>query len=816
MSDITLSKSIRNNLRSLQGTAELLGRTQDRLATGKKVNSALDNPSNFFTASALSSRAGDLGNLLDSVSNSVQTLKAADNGIKAINRLVDSAKATARQALQTAGPVTENKAAGLATATVNPTGKASFSGTGDTVTAADATATVSLGAVASDLANIADVSTGDLDTGAADGLGLLSDTAGDGPDLVNGDSVSLKVNGVDYTLNFDASTAAGGARAGDATNGYTLTLGVDQTLASLDDAFNTLLADSGVTVAGTDNLTFSFSSDVNTAVLSDGQSGATLTKLGLNSAGDDFTGSGSSLTGDRLLTKAQDAELKTAIQNNASISVQLGTGTTTTVNFGVGSSDVSTRAGLVSALQANTSLAIGDTGAGNAITITNADSGDFDTEINLDFDPSGADSTAGKAAAKALFTGLSGSLYEDNGNGNDTGVIKPSNLLNNSDVGAGDTLSITVGSESRTITFGTDDGANQVSSLKDLNRELSKFTRASASVGTSGGTLGQLKVTANSAEDTIKITGSTGLPAKFGFTDNQEISNLLNSTDSSGTVNAPLRSGEKLTLQVGTNEALEITFGTGTGQVNTVDELKDKLTELAGGTASLDSNTGAITITATDADDEINVTGSGGADAARNVAVATAFGLAQGTDQDAGTSATYNYKKATTDNSTRASLEKDFNQIIDQITELAEDASYNGVNLLQGDDLSVIFNEDGSSKLEIKGVDFSATGLGLSKAVAGNFQSDDELNSALDSIDTATNTLRSQASKFGSNLSIVQTRQDFTKDIINTLQTGADNLTLADLNEEAANVLALQTRQQLGTSALSLSSQSEQGVLRLF
>src|SRR5437588_8167238 len=102
MSDITLSAGIRSNLLALQSTADLQARTQGRLATGKKVNSALDNPINFFTASSLHSRAGDLGNLLDSVSNAVQTLNAADNGITSLTKLVQSAQAIVQQAQQNA------------------------------------------------------------------------------------------------------------------------------------------------------------------------------------------------------------------------------------------------------------------------------------------------------------------------------------------------------------------------------------------------------------------------------------------------------------------------------------------------------------------------------------------------------------------------------------------------------------------------------------------------------------------------------------------------------------------------------------------
>ncbi|RYE06778.1 MAG: hypothetical protein EOP22_20160, partial [Hyphomicrobiales bacterium] len=105
MSDITLSKAVRSNLLNLQSTAELLGKSQERLSTGLRVNSALDNPTNFFTAQGLNSRANDLSQLLDSVSNAVQTVAAADKGISAITKLVESAQATARQALQTAATV---------------------------------------------------------------------------------------------------------------------------------------------------------------------------------------------------------------------------------------------------------------------------------------------------------------------------------------------------------------------------------------------------------------------------------------------------------------------------------------------------------------------------------------------------------------------------------------------------------------------------------------------------------------------------------------------------------------------------------------
>ena len=127
MSDITLSKAVRSNLLNLQSTAGLLSKSQERLSTGLRVNSALDNPTNFFTAQGLNSRANDLSQLLDSVSNAVQTVAAADKGITAITKLVESAQATARQALQTSATLA---ATSLVTASV-----ASGNTTSTTITA---------------------------------------------------------------------------------------------------------------------------------------------------------------------------------------------------------------------------------------------------------------------------------------------------------------------------------------------------------------------------------------------------------------------------------------------------------------------------------------------------------------------------------------------------------------------------------------------------------------------------------------------------------------------------------------------------------
>ena len=157
-----------------------------------------------------------------------------------------------------------------------------------------------------------------------------------------------------------------------------------------------------------------------------------------------------------------------------------------------------------------------------------------------------------------------------------------------------------------------------------------------------------------------------------------------------------------------------------------------------------------------------------------------------------------------------------FNDILSQIDQLANDASYKGVNLLKEDKLKVVFNEDRSSYLEIEGRDASSTGLKLASVSAADWETNTGVEATITSVENAINELRDMATEFGNNYSIVQTRQDFTENLINVLEEGADDLTLADMNEESANMLALQTRQQLGINSLSLASQAAQSVLQLF
>ena len=489
-SNITLSAGVRQNLLSLQNTAALMGETQNRLATGKRVNSALDNPSNFFTSQALSNRASDLNSLLDSIGQAQQTLKTADTAITSLTKLVESAKSIAKQAQQ-------------ATA---PTSTYSLAITGNAAVAADTPATL--------------------------------------------------------------------------------------------------------------------------------------------------TGSVGSLTGGTMIS----------------------------------------------------TLGIAD----------------------------------------------------------------------------GDTITVSDGTNTTTYTVGT-------ASSTDVTTLLGGLSGGTADVTASLNGSGEIEITAGSATGTVTVGGSATLSG-LGFGSGNTTASATNSTLGALT--------GTMTVTVGSGSAQTLTFGA--GNIETRAQLATALGNLTGVNASINGS-GQISLTSSTSDDVV----IGG------TAASSFFDAANiGTNTPTGT--------VTTPSTTRATLQSQYNDILSQITQLAKDASYNGVNLLNGDNLKVVFNEDGSSSQTITGVTYTADGLGLTALSGTEFQSNSSIDGVLAGVDSALSTLRTQASKFGSNLTTVQVRQDFTKNMINTLQTGADNLVLADTNEEGANMLALQTRQQLSTTALSLSAQADQAVLRLF
>jgi len=155
-------------------------------------------------------------------------------------------------------------------------------------------------------------------------------------------------------------------------------------------------------------------------------------------------------------------------------------------------------------------------------------------------------------------------------------------------------------------------------------------------------------------------------------------------------------------------------------------------------------------------------------------------------------------------------LQNSYNDIRIAIDNIVNDSGYKGANLLKVGNLNVKFE---GSTLQVAGFDSTAGGLGVT---AASWTAAGQASADVTKLDAALDTLQSKSSAMASNLNIITTRQTFSTDMVNTLTSGADNLTLADTNEEGANMLMLQTRNSLGTTALSLSSQAAQSVLRLF
>jgi flagellin len=494
MSDISLSKAVRSNLLSLKGTADMMATTQNRLATGNKVNSALDNPSNWFTAQGLNNRASDLNALIDSMANGVQTLEAADNGLTAMTKTLESMQSTLRQARQDKSFQTASYAI-----EANPT-------TGDQIS-------FSGGAVGDVPVNIETSKQREVITG-----GAFTDL-----DFSNG---------------------------------------------------------------GADDGTIEFDIEVN---------GAAAVGITLEAA--DFADP----------TEVTAAELAEVLNEK---------------------------------FTAGSVAATASVNADGELVITGATTGDGDAAI-----------------------------------------------------------------------------------------EISNYTATDIDAGASG------------------LADGTGTPEQVAKTVDELVDEINDNPLLEGRIRASNDNG-KLRIENQSTQELEVSGANSTG-----------ITGLAAASSTIDGN------------------------------------------------------------SVRAGLADQFNELRDQLDKLADDASFNGINLLRGDKLTITFNETGTSSIDIQtddGETVNARNLGVpTQLQEEQLDSDVTIDGLLTDLKAALDEVRSQASTFGSNLSIVQNRQTFTQSMINTLESGAGNLTLADMNTEAANLLALQTRQQLSQNSLSLASQADQSILQL-
>jgi flagellin len=317
--------------------------------------------------------------------------------------------------------------------------------------------------------------------------------------------------------------------------------------------------------------------------------------------------------------------------------------------------------------------------------------------------------------------------------------------------------------------------------------------------------------------DTAKSLANQVLQAPTGYSTKANV-DVLGTGVGTGTVtaaniNTGKLAGAILTFKTSTG-TLAVTIGstfatgTGTATVNSIDQLNSVLA----------SNNVAVTGSVSATADTLIFTSTNDG-ASQTITKAGTAPTGQGVDITAATATVGTVNAAVADAASqtiRANLVSQYNNVIAQITTTSQDSSFNGINLLNGDNLKLTFNETGKSTLNIQGVTFNATGLGLAALTSGtDFLDNYSANKALTLLGAASTSLRTEASALGSNLSIVQIRQDFSKNLINVLQTGSSNLTLADTNEEAANSQALSTRQSIAVSALALANQSQQSVLQL-
>jgi flagellin len=747
MSGIVLSASVRQNLLSLQSTADLLATTQNRLATGKKVNTALDNPTNYFTAASLDSRASDISNLLDGISNGVQILQAANTGITSLQKLVDTAKSIANQALQTqVGYSTKsNVSATIAGATsadlrgtttftsATAASNVLYSGAAGGTTAA--AGTTKLGGVIGTLAgsNVNNNNTtpvaitnatklNDPSSGTSNGLGTATVADGD----------SFTVNG--HTITFKAGTLPGTAPTGssivgnvvvDANNNSTIYLGASttSTTATVGDVLAAIDLASGVAYNNAGTLTNNAGQTLSTI----NGTGALQLKTS--------TGADLSITGKADFLKA------------LGLTSAVGGG-----QYTVGAARTTSTTTLGTLIQDGSTLNVD----GKTITFKNAPT----------------------PAASATHTGVNGNIETD-GNGNSTVYLEAAtvaDILN--------AIDLATGVQTATLASG---GAT--------------LATASGATNSSINSSGVLKISTGTATD-LDITGTGNALSALGLTGptGTDTSFTASRTAAAGGIN-----GKTLTFtSFNGGTAVNVTFGDGSGgTVKTLDQLNAAL--LSNNlTATLDSN-GKLTVTSTN-DYASSTLGSVSAGGAIGGTVTSALSWSTASAPVVDVSA----------QTVRGNLVTQYNNILQQITTTAQDASFNGVNLLNGDQLKLTFNETGKSTLSITGVVFNAAGLGLANLVNGtDFIDNAATNRVVTGLSSASTLLRSQASALGSNLSVVQIRQDFSKNLINVLQTGSSNLTLADTNEEAANSQALSTRQSIAVSALALANQSQQSVLQL-
>lgn len=515
--------------------------------------------------------------------------------------------------------------------------------------------------------------------------------------------------------------------------------------------------------------------------------------------------SSASFSGTARVSGVTDLTSRAGVNAGDTFTVQVGAGDTTTVTIGAGMGINA----LVSQLNDIENVRANLDSEGRlTIASTNGESLRLANGVNS---ITGAASTALTAATGLGFTNVNAAA--SSGTIALGGAATSASTVASTDFDAADVISISVNGEpAQTYTVGAADTVGALmtwlNDIEGVNAVLNETT-------------GDITFSSDNGSTIAFTTGGTPVNSSYnaqGDGSTAIIGNKLSTTminDTTGAVAARTDSLNTISGFTSLDNADTIAFDTGSGSFSvtanqSISAIVDAINtnNLNDGlVAAYNDATGELSFTMTGTVTNFSMTTS-------NAGTATSsFGFGNGVVDASGSTTARFTSSGGAANSRLAELQENYNTIRTQIDRIVADSGYAGVNLLNGVDMTTFFNEGRTSSLTTKGVDFTAAGLGLTDA---DFSSKEAIDTSVAQVRDALMTLRNFGNSLSNNLSIIQNRQDFTSQTINTLKAGADDLTLADQNEEGANLLALQTRQQLGVTALSLAAQSQQSVLRLF
>ncbi len=674
--NVSLNASMRANLLSLQQTSKLQDITSNRLSTGLKVNSAIDNPSAYYTAQSLSDRASDLNALLDAMSQGIQTLKAVAETIDAASGFLQQAKAVASQALETAQPI--------------------------------------IASVATEDELLAAVNSGKK--------GLI---------VVNGE-----INITNHSLQLSAGQSLVGSRYIGIDKNSKLNFNFDTAENAINLKNNSIISDL--------EINYTAQAPGGKIISLDGGSATIRNITASLDTSDTIAGSDVGMFG---AINGADLRLEGFFNTKAE-------GYNHRMLIASGNSAVTIAGNTV----------INHTGQGTIIrgiefydqSTLNIESG---CHINFDLNGTGTSSYLGIYMNNAIAD-ITDSQITMRLNGN-----KGEALAAGRGVGA----RINIRGNTR-LNIETD-GENCYGLDTWNSGQINIYDQADINIKNKGGSSYGLAVYLSSSD-------GKEFPASINIFSPDVKMNIVSD------IMLMFRENPQAENSVFIASGSLISWKTPDGTTQGVwqSEQNNKLTA-----------SGSQDIKGFDGLDGFSNTGGQASDIEDLPADLT---TKTETGQTAATAEGERYQ-----------------ELIRQYDALIRDGSYKGVNLLRGDSLKVSFNEDSSSSVNIPGVDASSQALGISMSGLTN---SDEIEKIIVELENAVSRLRSFASLFGNYNNILSTRQNFTEAMINVLEEGADKLTLADMNQESANMLALQTRQMLAVNSLSLASQANQSVLKLF